>query len=108
MQTFYLTDAGRVRSHNEDFVTILKNASDEYLLIVADGMGGHRKGEVASSMALSQLGKRFTEISSIGTKLDAVNWLNDNVNEIFLDYLFFFCTFQKKFYILIFLIFLII
>ena len=82
MQSFYLTDAGRVRSHNEDSVTILKNASDEYLLIVADGMGGHRKGEVASSMALSQLGKRFTEISSIGTKLDAVNWLNDNVNEI--------------------------
>ena len=55
MQSFYLTDAGRVRSHNEDSVTILKNASDEYLLIVADGMGGHRKGEVASSMALSQL-----------------------------------------------------
>ena len=82
MQSFYLTDAGRVRSHNEDSVTILKNASDEYLLIVADGMGGHRKGEVASSMALSQLGKRFTEISTIGTKLDAVNWLNDNVNEI--------------------------
>ena len=82
MESFYLTDAGRVRSHNEDSVTILKNSSDEYLLIVADGMGGHRKGEVASSMALSQLGKRFTEISSIGTKLDAVNWLNDNVNEI--------------------------
>ncbi len=82
MESFYLTDAGRVRSHNEDSVTILKNGSDEYLLIVADGMGGHRKGEVASSMALSQLGKRFTEISTIGTKLDAVNWLNDNVNEI--------------------------
>ena len=82
MESFYLTDAGRVRSHNEDSVTILKNSSDEYLLIVADGMGGHRKGEVASSMALSHLGKRFTEISSIGTKLDAVNWLNDNVNEI--------------------------
>ena len=82
MESFYLTDAGRVRSHNEDSVTILKNDSDEYLLIVADGMGGHRKGEVASSMALSQLGKRFTEVSTIGTKLDAVNWLNDNVNEI--------------------------
>ena len=82
MKSFYLTDAGRVRSHNEDSVTILKNANDEYLMIVADGMGGHRKGEVASSMALAHLGKRFSSISSIGTKLDAVNWLNDNVNEI--------------------------
>ena len=82
MKSFYLTDAGRVRSHNEDSVTILKNANNEQLLIVADGMGGHRKGEVASSMALAHLGKRFTSISSMGTKLDAVNWLNDNINEI--------------------------
>lgn len=82
IKTFYLTDAGRVRTHNEDSVTILKNKSDEYLLMVADGMGGHRKGEVASSIALTHLGKRFTDSASIGTKLDAVNWLNDNVNEI--------------------------
>lgn len=82
MKTCYMTDSGRVRSHNEDSVTILKNASEEYLLVVADGMGGHRKGEVASSLAVSRLGKRFNETPSIGTKLDAVNWLNDNINEI--------------------------
>ncbi|MCM1053412.1 MAG: Stp1/IreP family PP2C-type Ser/Thr phosphatase [Ruminococcus sp.] len=82
MKTFYLTDTGKVRSHNEDSVTILKNASNEYLLIVADGMGGHRKGEVASSMAITALGARFNKISSIGSELDAVNWLNDNVSEI--------------------------
>ena len=82
MKTYYLTDTGRVRSHNEDSVTIVKNASDEYLLIVADGMGGHRAGEVASSLAVTHLGKRFSSISSIGDKIDAVNWLNDNVSEI--------------------------
>jgi len=82
MKSFYLTDAGRVRSHNEDSVTILKNSSNEHLLIVADGMGGHRKGEVASSMVVAHLGKRFSEINSMGTKLDAIRWLNDNINEI--------------------------
>lgn len=82
VKTFYLTDAGKVRAHNEDSVTILKNKNNEYLLMVADGMGGHRKGEVASSIALTHLGKRFTDSASIGTKLDAVNWLNDNVNEL--------------------------
>lgn len=82
MKACYMTDAGRIRSHNEDSVTILKNASDEYLLVVADGMGGHRKGEVASSLVVSHLGKRFNDTPSIGTKLDAVNWLNDNINEV--------------------------
>ncbi len=82
MESCYMTDSGRVRSHNEDSVTILKNDSNEYLLVVADGMGGHRKGEVASSIAVSHLGKRFNETPSIGSKLDAVNWLNDNINEI--------------------------
>lgn len=82
MKACYMTDSGRVRSHNEDSVTILKNESNEFLLVVADGMGGHRKGEVASSIVVSRLGKRFNETPSIGTKLDAVNWLNDNINEI--------------------------
>lgn len=82
MKSFYLTDAGRVRSHNEDSVTILKNASNEYLMIVADGMGGHRAGEVASSMVVTHFGKRFSAINSMGSKLDAVNWLRDNISEI--------------------------
>lgn len=82
MKSFYLTDVGKVRTHNEDSVTILKNASGEYLLIVCDGMGGHRKGEVASSMAITSLGARFNKIASIGSKLDAVNWLNDSISEI--------------------------
>ena len=82
MKSFYLTDTGRVREHNEDSVTILKNISGEYLCVVADGMGGHRKGEVASALSVAHLGKRFTESASIGTKIDAVNWLSDNINEI--------------------------
>lgn len=82
VESFYLTDSGIVRDHNEDSVTILKNTNNEYLLIVADGMGGHRKGEVASALALSHLGKRFLDTNSVGNKLDAVKWLNDNVNLI--------------------------
>lgn len=82
MKTFYLTDAGKVRTHNEDSVTIIKNDADEYLMIVADGMGGHRAGEVASSMVVTHLGSRFAGIHSVGSKLDAVNWLNSNINEI--------------------------
>lgn len=79
MQSFYLTDPGIVRSHNEDSVTIVKNMLGEHMLIVADGMGGHRAGEVASGIAVSHLSERFKELSSIGSKLDAINWLDENV-----------------------------
>ena len=82
MKSFYLTDSGRVRSHNEDSVTIVKNPSGEHLMIVADGMGGHRAGEIASSMVVTHLGSRFSNLSTIGTKFDAVNWLNENINTI--------------------------
>ena len=82
MKSFYLTDTGRVRSHNEDSVTIVKNASGEHLMIVADGMGGHRAGEVASSMVVTQIGTRFSNLSTIGSKMDAVKWLKENVDEV--------------------------
>ncbi|MCR4581402.1 MAG: Stp1/IreP family PP2C-type Ser/Thr phosphatase [Bacilli bacterium] len=82
MKSFYITDAGRVRSHNEDSVTIVKNQASEHLMIVADGMGGHRAGEVASSMVVTHIGSRFQKLSSIGSKQDAINWLRENVKEI--------------------------
>lgn len=80
MKSFYVTDAGKVRSHNEDSVTIVKNETGEHLMMVADGMGGHRAGEIASSMVVTHLGSRFSNLSTIGTKFDAVNWLNENIN----------------------------
>ena len=91
MKVFSITDVGKVRKMNQDYVF----ATDEpqgtlpNLLVVADGMGGHRKGEVASALTVAHLGKRFTESASIGTKIDAVNWLSDNIAEInkeILDY----------------------
>lgn len=82
MKSFYLTDSGKVRDHNEDSVTIIKNQKGEHLMVVADGMGGHRAGEVASSMVVTHLGTRFANLSSIGSKMDAFNWLKANINEV--------------------------
>lgn len=47
-----LTDAGRVRSHNEDCFEIDRKRE---LYVVADGMGGHSHGEVASQMAVEAI-----------------------------------------------------
>ncbi len=82
MKIFYQTDSGKLRSHNEDSVTIIKNLSNEYLMIVADGMGGHRAGEVASSLVVTHLGTRFSKLASIGGKADAFNWIKENIAEV--------------------------
>lgn len=81
MDHYYLTDPGKVRDHNEDSVIIINNYSNEYLMAVADGMGGHKNGEVASSIAISHLGKNFKELGTIGTKEEAINWLKETVSE---------------------------
>lgn len=82
MECCYITDPGKIRDHNEDSVIIVENQAKEYLLAVADGMGGHLCGEVASSIAITHIGKRFKELSSIGNKEDAINWIKDVVSEI--------------------------
>ena len=82
MKSFYLTDAGKVRDHNEDSVIIVKNENDEYLMAVADGMGGHSAGEVASSIAIGYLGKHFQETFLSLSKVDAVEWIRNSANEI--------------------------
>lgn len=81
MEYFYLTDPGKVRERNEDSVLIIKNDYDEYLLIVADGMGGHTGGEIASNIVVNKIGKRFEEISKVGTKEDTINWIKEIVGE---------------------------
>lgn len=82
MKSFYLTDAGKVRDHNEDSVIIVKNNEGSYLMAIADGMGGHSAGEVASSIAIGYLGKHFKETFINMSKVDAVNWIRDAVDAI--------------------------
>ena len=82
MKAFYLTDPGKVRDHNEDSVTILSNDNGEYILAVADGMGGHKAGEVASSIATTHLEARFVSLDTLGTKEEAIEWLREVTKEI--------------------------
>ena len=82
MQTFYFTDPGKVRSHNEDSVTILSNDKKEFILAIADGMGGHKAGEVASKIAIDHIRDSFYKLDTIGSKDDAIEWLRLIVKEI--------------------------
>lgn len=54
MSSAGLTDKGRVRGHNED---AFLDAPQQSLWVVADGMGGHTAGDVASKMIVERLAK---------------------------------------------------
>ncbi len=82
MRAYYITDTGKVRTHNEDSVMIVKNLSGEYLMVVADGMGGHKAGEVASSIVVNGLTDKFKVLDTIGEKQDAVNWIRTKAEEL--------------------------
>ena len=82
MKSFYLTDAGKVRDHNEDSVIIVKNNEGSYLMAVADGMGGHSCGEVASSLVIKYLSHQFTESFYNLDKDKAIEFINDSIIEV--------------------------
>ena len=66
-----LSDVGLQREHNEDSYCIL---SKHRLFVVADGMGGHRAGDVASHMATTEITAFFDATSADG---DGVEWPAD-------------------------------
>jgi len=73
MISYFLTDTGRIRTHNEDSVTIVKNKKGEVLACVADGVGGHKAGEIASQIAINTITEAFKETFKDFEKSDYYN-----------------------------------
>ena len=84
MQTFSLTDKGRTRNTNQDYVFCEENAVGSFpnLFIVADGMGGHNAGDTASRMCVEEVVSQIeqsTKVTPIGTFEQAVAAANEKV-----------------------------
>ncbi|WP_125768711.1 Stp1/IreP family PP2C-type Ser/Thr phosphatase [Companilactobacillus furfuricola] len=75
-----LTDVGKLRENNQDYVNVFKNQKDIIFGIVADGMGGHRGGDVASDMAVSHLGHTFEE-TNISDVDDLREWIIKEISK---------------------------
>ncbi|MBF7094708.1 Stp1/IreP family PP2C-type Ser/Thr phosphatase [Streptococcus sp. HF-1907] len=70
MEISLITDIGQKRSNNQDFVNKFENKSGIPLIVLADGMGGHRAGNIASEMTVTDLGQawvntEFTDLAQI-------------------------------------------
>ena len=74
IRTGAVTDVGRVRTNNEDQMLVT-----ESLFAVADGMGGHAAGEVASQVAVETLKDEFEKNPTAAGLVDATRAANANV-----------------------------
>ncbi|MBN8199536.1 MULTISPECIES: Stp1/IreP family PP2C-type Ser/Thr phosphatase [Bacillaceae] len=82
MKAVFMTDQGKVRQHNEDNGGIYVNSKGQRLAIVADGMGGHRAGDVASEMTLTSLKGFWDETDDFQTAEEAEGWLLKHIAEV--------------------------
>ena len=88
MEAVFKTDRGKVRQHNEDDGGVFSNKSG-LLMVIADGMGGHRAGDVASKMTIEFLQSSWNKTEDIPTPAVAEAWLKENiqqVNKLLFDY----------------------
>ena len=61
MEYSILSDIGSKRSTNQDYAGTYVNRAGYQLFLLADGMGGHKAGNVASKLTVEDLGKLWSE-----------------------------------------------
>ena len=71
----YKKDIGKVRISNEDECKVIVNGAGNVLMMVADGMGGHNKGDFASEKTISIIGEIFKEKKGFINTFFAAQWV---------------------------------
>lgn len=59
MKYSILSDVGQKRMNNQDYADTFENQVGERIFLLADGMGGHKAGNVASKLTVEDLGKAW-------------------------------------------------
>lgn len=67
MEISLITDIGQKRSNNQDYINKFDNKAGITMIALADGMGGHLAGNIASEMAVTDLGR---------------SWVNNNLTDL--------------------------
>lgn len=86
METFSITDTGRLRNSNQDCVFCEENQIGKFpnLFLVADGMGGHQAGDLASRICVNEVANQIKQTETrtpVGAFEEAIQIANAKVHE---------------------------
>ncbi|KIL50423.1 phosphoprotein phosphatase [Jeotgalibacillus alimentarius] len=81
MEAVFKSDRGKIRKLNEDSGGIFKN-NHGVLAVVADGMGGHRAGDVASRMTVELIEEKWKNVTNVLRAGAAEEWLYEAIEEV--------------------------
>jgi Serine/threonine protein phosphatase len=80
MEIHYQTDVGKRRNTNQDYVGVFTNKQGYTLALLADGMGGHQAGDVASHDTVEHLGAQWQE-AAITSSEKAAQWFIQSIQQ---------------------------
>lgn len=81
MEVVLKTHVGHIRQVNEDSGEVIYKNDNILLALVADGMGGHQAGDIASKMAITKIKEAFVKTDDPKDKQGWSNWLLQMLQE---------------------------
>ncbi len=80
MEIYFQSDQGKRRNSNQDYVATFCNQRQRPLALLADGMGGHQAGDIASRQAVEEIGQRWQE-TTIDDSEKATQWFIQEIQK---------------------------
>lgn len=80
MEVYFQSDIGKRRKSNQDYTATFTNQKNQLLALLADGMGGHQAGDIASRQAVEEIGIAW-EATTIDDSEKAVQWFLQHIQQ---------------------------
>lgn len=79
MNYYGKTDRGLIREQNQDSIYYDANGQEQVIAIVADGMGGHKAGEIASKVVVNYISNYFACTPAFTSQEETLQFIKDAI-----------------------------